>query len=125
MKKNDDIFSSEKTLHVLREIERNPKITQRDLSGKLQISLGRINFFINALVQKGIIEITNFKNSKNKLAYMYLLTPQGIRIKIQLTRKFFIWKTQEFEKLKKELENFRREIKPQDVNTRNSQHALR
>jgi len=103
------IFDSEKTLHVLQEIERNPKITQRDLAQKLEISLGKINFLIKALIDKGIIEIKNFKNSKSKLAYMYLLTPEGIKTKIDLTHKFFIWKTQEYEKLKAEIERLKKE----------------
>ncbi|MFH1889005.1 MAG: MarR family EPS-associated transcriptional regulator [Candidatus Omnitrophota bacterium] len=98
------IIDSEKTLRVLREIERNPQITQRDLAQKLEISLGKINFLVRALIDKGIIEIKNFKNSKNKLAYTYLLTPHGLKIKIQLTHKFFVWKAQEYEELKKEIE---------------------
>jgi len=106
------IFDSEKTLYVLQEIERNPKISQRALAQRLEISLGKINFIVNALIDKGIIEIKNFKNSKNKLAYMYLLTPEGIKIKIQLTRKFFIWKTQEYEKLKEEIERLKKEAQP-------------
>ena len=97
---------------VLQEIERNPKISQRALAQRLEISLGKINFIVNALIDKGIIEIKNFKNSKNKLAYMYLLTPEGIKIKIQLTRKFFIWKTQEYEKLKEEIERLKKEAQP-------------
>jgi len=104
------IFDSEKTLHILQEIERNSKVTQRALAQKLEISLGKINFLINALIDKGIIEIKNFKNSKNKLAYMYLLTPQGLKIKIQLTHKFFIWKTREYEKLKQEIESLKKEV---------------
>ena len=104
------IFDSEKTLHVLQEIGRNPKITQRALAQKLEISLGKINFLIRALIDKGLIEIKNFKNSKNKLAYMYLLTPHGIKIKIQLTHKFFTWKTQEYEKLKEEIERLKKEM---------------
>ncbi len=103
------IFDSEKTLHILQEIERNPKVTQRDLAQRLEISLGKINFLIRSLIDKGAIEIKNFKNSKNKFAYMYLLTPQGIKIKIQLTHKFFIWKTQEYEKLKEEIESLKKE----------------
>ncbi|MFA5356519.1 MAG: MarR family EPS-associated transcriptional regulator [Candidatus Omnitrophota bacterium] len=101
------ILDSEKTLHALREIERNPQITQRDLAHKLDISLGKLNFLIRALIDKGIIEIKNFKNSRNKLAYTYLLTTQGIKIKIHLTRKFFAWKAQEYEELKKEMERLR------------------
>ena len=103
------IFDSEKTLHVLREIEQNPQITQRVLAQKLEISLGKINFLIRALIDKGIIEIKNFKNSKNKLAYMYLLTPHGMKTKIELTHKFFLWKTQEYERLKEEIERLRKE----------------
>ena len=103
------IFDSEKTLHVLREIERNPQITQRDLAQKLEISLGKINFLIRSLIDKGVIEIKNFKNSKHKLAYMYMLTPHGMKTKIELTHKFFLWKTQEDEKLKEEIERLRKE----------------
>ncbi len=103
------IFDSEKTLHVLQEIERNPQITQRDLAQKLEVSLGKINFLVNALIDKGIIEIKNFKNSKHKLAYTYLLTPHGIKTKLELTRKFFTWKLQEYEKLKEEIERLKKE----------------
>ncbi len=109
MDKETKIFDSEKTLHILREIERNPQLTQRDLAQKLEISLGKINFLINALINKGIIEIKNFKNSKNKFAYMYMLTPAGIKIKLELTHKFFIWKLQEYERLKEEIESLRKE----------------
>jgi len=109
MNNSAKIFDSEKTLHVLRELERNPQLTQRDLAQKLEISLGKINFLIKALIDKGLIEIKNFKNSKNKLAYMYLLTPQGIKTKLELTHKFFVWKTQEYEKLKEEIERLTKE----------------
>lgn len=105
-----DILNSEKTLLVLREIEHNPRVTQRKLAQKLEISLGKINFLVNALIDKGIIEIKNFKNSKRKLAYMYLLTPQGIKTKLQLTHKFFIWKTEEYERLREEIESLKREV---------------
>ena len=103
------IFDSEKTLHVLQEIEQNPKVTQRVLAQKLEISLGKSNFLIRALIAKGIIEIKNFKNSKNKLAYMYLLTPQGIKVKIQLTHKFLTSKIQEYERLKEEIDRLKKE----------------
>jgi EPS-associated MarR family transcriptional regulator len=103
------IFDSEKTLYVLQEIERNPKVTQRALAQKLEISLGKLNFLVRALMDKGIIEIKNFKNSNSKIAYMYLLTPQGIKIKIQLTHKFFLCKTQQYEKLREEIERLKKE----------------
>ena len=109
MAKQNGLLESEKTLHALREIERDPQITQRALARKLEISLGKINYLINELIKKGVIEIKNFKNSKNKLAYMYLLTPQGIKIKLELTQRFFVWKSQEYELLKKELERLQQE----------------
>lgn len=107
MPNKTDILNSEKTLQIIKEIERNPQITQRRLSRKLEISLGKINFLVNALIDKGIIEAKNFKNSKNKLAYMYLLTPHGIRMKLQLTHKFFTWKIQEYKRLKQEIEELK------------------
>ena len=102
-----DILNHEKILSVIKELEQNPVITQRDLALKLKISLGKINYFLNALIDKGIIEAKNFKNAKNKLGYMYLLTPQGIRIKFQLIQQFLDWKTSEYERLKQELEAYR------------------
>ena len=102
-----DILNHENILFVIKELEQNPAITQRDLAQKLKVSLGKINYFINALIDKGIIEAKNFKNAKNKLGYMYLLTPQGIRIKFQLIQQFLDWKTREYERLKEDLEAYR------------------
>lgn len=104
-----DISNLEKTLFVLKEIELNSKVTQRYLAQKAAVSLGKVNFLINALIDKGMIEVRNFKNSKNKLGYMYILTPQGIKIKLELTHKFFTWKMQEYEKLKQEIESLKKE----------------
>ena len=105
-KNKSDILTHEKILYVIRELEKNPSLTQRDLALKLKISLGRINYFLNALIDKGIIEVKNLKNSKNKLGYLYLLTPQGIRIKFELIRQFIDWKTNEYKRLKKEIESY-------------------
>lgn len=109
MNNKTKILESEEALRIIKEIEFNPQVTQRDLAKKLDVSLGKINFFVNALIQKGIIEAKNFKNSKNKLAYMYLLTPRGIKTKIELTHKFFIWKLQEYERLKQEINALKKE----------------
>lgn len=108
MNGKNDIFSSEATLQIIKEIELNPQITQRDLAQKLEISLGKINFILNALIGKGIIEAKNFKNSKNKFGYMYLLTPEGIKTKFGLTQKFFEWKLREYERLKQEIEEHKK-----------------
>jgi len=103
------ITDSLNSLRLLQEIERDSEITQRYLAGKLKISLGKINYLINALVDKGIVEIKNFKNSRNKLAYKYLLTPEGLKIKLQLTREFFAWKMEQYERLKEEIESLKKE----------------
>ena len=110
MEKTEETINSEKVLHLLKEIESNSHLTQRYLSQKLSISLGKINFFIKALVDKGFIEIKNFKASKNKLGYVYMLTPKGMQIKFHLTQQFILWKTQEYEKLKTEIEALKKEV---------------
>lgn len=102
-----DLLSHENILHIIKELEQNPSLTQRELSQKLKVSLGKINYLLNALIDKGIIEVKNFKNSKNKLGYMYMLTPEGIRIKLQLIQQFLEWKTGEYERLKEELEVYK------------------
>ena len=105
-----DIFNSEKTFHLIKEIESNPQTTQRDLAKKLTVSLGKVNFLINALVEKGIIKIQNFKNAKNKLAYTYLMTPYGVSTKLRLAKEFFEWKTEEYKRLKQEIEDYKKEM---------------
>ena len=106
-----DVLDSENTLHILRDIEVNPKATQRELAQRHNISLGKMNFLINAFIDKGMIKVQNFKNSKYKLAYMYLLTAYGIKTKIHLTHKFFTWKLQQYERLKTEIENYKKELR--------------
>ncbi len=106
-----DVLNQEKILNVLKELEQYPQVTQRDLAHKLGLSLGKVNFLLHALIDKGIIEAKNFKNAKNKLAYTYLLTPHGIKTKIELTHQFFAWKMQEFERLKQEIEFLKKEFK--------------
>lgn len=105
--RKNNILDSEHTLQILREIETNQRSTQRDLSQKLAISLGKINFFINALIGKGLIKITKFKNDRNKFGYIYILTPRGIKTKIQLTYKFYLRKSAEYETLRREMEHFK------------------
>lgn len=113
----DGSLNSEKVLTLLKEIESNPQLTQRYLSKKLSVSLGKINFFIRALAGKGFIEINNFKESKNKLGYAYLLTPEGIRMKFNLIQQFLKWKTQEYERLEEEIAALKKEVAfiPQEI----------
>ncbi len=93
---------------LLKTLEENPGLSQRDLAKKLGVSLGKVNFCLKALVTKGSVKIKNFRNNDNKLAYAYLLTPRGIEDKARITMDFLRYKTQEYERLKKEIEELQR-----------------
>ncbi len=77
---------------LLKTLEENPGLSQRDLAKRLGISLGKVNFCLNALVAKGSLKINNFRNSGNKLAYAYLLTPSGVEQKARMTVQFLKYK---------------------------------
>ena len=89
---------------LLKSLEQDANLTQRQLSKELGISLGKVNYSLQSLIQKGFVKINNFKNSKHKIQYSYLLTPTGIEEKTKLTIEFLKTKTQEYEALKKEVE---------------------
>tara|TARA_X000000368_G_C22881222_1_gene645383 strand:+ start:552 stop:869 length:318 start_codon:yes stop_codon:yes gene_type:complete len=101
-KKTSDIFE------ILRKIVKDPSSTQRDLANELNLSLGKVNYCIKALKDKGLIKINNFKKNPNKINYIYVLTPKGIRQKTKLTIDFMNRKIKEYEDLKKELKNIKR-----------------
>ncbi|MBT8490386.1 MAG: MarR family EPS-associated transcriptional regulator [Deltaproteobacteria bacterium] len=103
-------LESEEVLKLLREIKKTPQMTQRELSSSLGISLGKVNFLIKALVHKGFIKANNFKNSNNKAAYFYLLTPRGLEEKARITYHLLILKTQEYKRLKEEIQALEKEI---------------
>lgn len=90
-------------LNILRKIQNNPEVSQRELAQELGLSLGKINYCISALKIKGLIKINNFKKNQNKLNYFYLLTPKGIVQKTDLTIKFMKVKMKEYDELQKEL----------------------
>jgi EPS-associated MarR family transcriptional regulator len=94
---------------LLKTLEDNPDLSQRDLAKKLGISLGKVNYCLNALIEKGSVKINNFRNSNNKIAYAYVLTPQGIESRARMTIDFLKYKVQEYERLKKEIEELERE----------------
>ena len=98
------INHSEVELEILRKIEENPNLTQRQIAEHLELSLGKINYLIKALLAKGLLKMNNFRGSGNKLGYLYLLTPQGVDTKRKLTMLFLQRKSEEFDKLKKEME---------------------
>ncbi|MDA7841208.1 MarR family EPS-associated transcriptional regulator [Gammaproteobacteria bacterium] len=98
-------------LNILRYLEAEQKVSQRELSNSLNISLGKVNFIIRALIAKGIVKAQNFKNNKNKRAYAYYITKEGVQEKSKLTVKFFQRKMGEYDNLKKELRDLEAEIK--------------
>lgn len=96
--------------HLLKAIEGDAGLSQRDLANRLGISLGKVNFCLKALIGKGCLKVRRFRNSKNKNAYLYLLTPQGIEEKCRLAARFLQIKMDEYEALKKELDELTREV---------------
>ena len=104
------MLTDEYRYKILKILETNPEISQRDLAHELGISLGRVNFCLKALIEKGLLKATNFRNSRNKLAYMYLLTPSGIEEKSVITARFLKLKMQEYVSLQAEIEELRKDV---------------
>ncbi len=98
-----DINNSEEELEILRKIEENPNLTQRQIAEHLGLSLGKINYLIKALLGKGMVKVDNFRKSDRKLGYLYLLTPEGVERKRKLTLLFLQRKAEEFDRLKEEM----------------------
>ena len=94
---------------LMRLIEANPGMSQRDIARELGMSLGKVNYCLQAVVSKGWIKATNFRNSRNKAAYSYLLTPRGLEMKARLTARFLSIKMQEYEALRAEIAEMQRE----------------
>lgn len=103
------MLTDEYRYKILKLVEANPEISQRELARQLGISLGKVNFCLKALIEKGLLKATNFRNNKNKLAYMYLLTPSGLEEKASTTMRFLKYKLQEHEMLQREIEELRRD----------------
>ncbi|QVL45635.1 MAG: MarR family EPS-associated transcriptional regulator [Methylophilaceae bacterium] len=105
------MLTDEYRYKILKALEKNPEISQRDLACELGVSLGRANYCLKALIDVGLLKVSNFKNSKNKLAYMYLLTPSGVKEKSAITERFLKAKLQEYASLEAEIEALRAEAK--------------
>lgn len=99
----------ERHYKLMRLLEENPELSQRELARELGISLGKVNYCLKALIRKGWIKVSNFTNSQNKAAYMYLLTPRGVEQKAGLTMRFLKLKMKEYEMLRAEIRQMRRE----------------
>ncbi len=93
----------ETDLRALQVLAHQPKLNQRELASELGVSLGKVNYCLRMLLSKGFLKAQNFKNSKNKLAYAYVLTPAGIAARADLTAEFLQVKLREYERLSKEI----------------------
>ncbi|MHB8908691.1 MAG: MarR family EPS-associated transcriptional regulator [Syntrophales bacterium] len=110
-----DQLENEEVLRIFREIYKSPQMTQRELSSRLGISLGKINFLVNALIEKGFVKVENFRKPSSKAAYLYYLTPMGMEKKTRTTRLFLEKKIREHEWLAKEIQQLREEVQESGI----------
>jgi len=105
------LLDEETRYRLLKLLESNPKLSQRQLAEALGMSVGKVNFCVRALLEKGLVKVRNFRDNRNKLAYAYYLTPEGAREKVRATAGFLRRKLNEFEGLEREIEQLRREVR--------------
>jgi len=110
LKPHNTNFEREEFLQLLREINDSPEMTQRELSSRMGISLGKVNFLMKALIDKGHIKVNNFKNSNNKKAYLYYITPKGFEEKARITYYFLKRKMKEYEEIEVEIRKLTNEM---------------
>ena len=108
-------LENEKALQIIREIDQSPEMSQRELSARLGISLGKVNFLMKALIDKRFVKVENFKKSSNKIAYLYNLTPGGIEEKSRMTYLFLKRKTAEYEQLEREIRQLQAEVQQSEI----------
>jgi EPS-associated MarR family transcriptional regulator len=99
MKNQDEMYK------ILREVQKNPKISQRELAANVNFSLGKLNYCIKALKDKGFVKMKNFQNNKKKIGYIYILTAKGLAQKTNMAINFLKRKMKEYDEIKKEMEN--------------------
>ena len=106
------MLTDETRYHILKHLETQPDISQRELADALDISVGKVNYCLKALIEKGMLKASNFRNSKNKRAYLYKLTPQGIEEKARVTVRFLKQKMKQYEQLHAEIEQLNNDLSP-------------
>ena len=104
------MLTDEYRYKILKLLEADPQMSQRDLARELGISLGKANYCLRALIETGLIKANNFKNNRHKQAYMYYLTPQGISEKARATARFLERKVAEYEALQQEIAALKRQV---------------
>ena len=117
------MLTDEYRYRILKLLEADPHASQRRIADELGISLGRVNYCLQALIQKGLVKVNNFRSAKNKRAYLYLLTPRGVEDRARVTARFLRVKLDEYEILKRELEELKREASQSVVTGETQKHA--
>ena len=107
---NQTKIQEEARFQILRLLHDNPSLSQRELSQRVGVSLGAVNYCVKALVERGLVKAGNFSASQNKIGYAYVLTPAGISEKARLTGRFLIRKKAEYEALRMEIDALSREV---------------
>lgn len=95
---------------VLRLLQENPEMSQRELAEAVGVSVGGIHFVLNALIDKGLVKLGNFTASEDKRRYAYILTPKGLAQKVLISKRFLVRKIEEYEALKSEIEELQRDV---------------
>ena len=103
------MLSDEYRYKILKRLGADPEASQRELAQELGISLGKVNYCLKALIEKGLLKANNFRANGNKKAYLYFLTPKGIQEKSRVTMRFLKYRMAEYETLKREIEQLKRE----------------
>lgn len=111
------MLNDEYRYKILKRLEHEPEVSQRELAKDLGISLGKINYCLKALIERGLVKANNFRNSSNRSAYAYYLTPKGFEEKARVTMTFLKYKLAEYEALKFEIDNLQREAKQKGLLT--------
>jgi EPS-associated MarR family transcriptional regulator len=108
-------MNSEIRYRILRAVEEDPQITQRELASKLGVSVGKVNYCLRALMKKGFVKARNFRNSSRKRQYVYKLTPKGVAERTRVTIAFLRVKSSEFDEIRAEIDRLEAQLTAQEV----------
>jgi EPS-associated MarR family transcriptional regulator len=124
----NDAFNQEVRYRLLKVLSQDASLTQREMAGKMGISLGKVNYCLSELARKGFIKIKRFKDSQNKFQYLYHLTPRGLEAKASLTISFLKQKMSEYSEIKRQIKELAREIEDEglaDISQDNTLDAVK
>lgn len=100
---------------LLKLLQSNPEVSQRQVAEALGISVGKVNFCLRALLDRGLVKVRNFRDSQNKIAYAYYLTPKGAQAKVRATALFLQRRLKEYQEIEREIEQLKREVRSDGI----------